>query len=239
MDHAHDTTTLAQQCDPGERLGSSKEQADYFRRNTVVSGPAEDANTETSTGCMAFGQVKYQSYKEYITAILKTWPEYWSLHYFLGTASAEWSRNLEFSETQLVMADCTDASTEIKVFRQGDRSVKPSMLKAALNSYGEGIRTRIIMVTPCHWVPSEIIDALGMALDVDPAFFQLAIDRIRDVDSSCGILNFGPPMFETFGQFVILEPFLYTQLLQVQKDTATRIQVGRFEIDCNSIVTLN
>lgn len=67
-----------------------------------------------------------------ITAILKTWPEYWSLHYFLGTASAEWSRNLEFSETQLVMADCTDASTEIKGFRQGDRSVEPSNAQSSL-----------------------------------------------------------------------------------------------------------
>ena len=48
------TTTLAQQRDPGERLGSSKEQTGHFRRNTVVSGPTEDANTEKSTGRMAF-----------------------------------------------------------------------------------------------------------------------------------------------------------------------------------------
>ena len=44
----------------------------------------------------------------------------------------------------------------------------------------KGIKTRLTTVTPCLWVPSERIDALGMALDVDPAFFQLAIDRVRD-----------------------------------------------------------
>lgn len=63
----------------------------------------------------------------------------------------------------------------------------------------KGIKTRITTVTPCHWVPSEMIDALEMALDVDPPIFQLAIDRIHDVHSCCGILDFGPPLFETFG----------------------------------------
>ena len=140
MDYTYNTTTFTQQHYSGDTPGSSKEQRDCFRRNTVVSDPSEDANIENSTGCMAFDQAKYQSYKEYITTILKTWPEYWSLHWYLGRASAEWAWGLE-SETQLVMADCTDASSEIKVFRESDKIVEHSMLKAALNSYGEGIKT--------------------------------------------------------------------------------------------------
>ena len=96
------------------------------------------------------------------------------------------------------------------------------------------------MVTPCKRVPSEMIDALGMALDVDPAFFQLAIDDIHKIrQDSRGRFDFGPPMFERFGQFAVLDPYLYTQFLQLPKDATTRIQVGKSEIDRNYVIVNN
>jgi hypothetical protein len=105
MDHVHNTTTPTRQQDLQERLGSSEERIDHLKRDNVVSSPAEYASTENSIGCMAFDPIKYQSYKEYIAAILKTWPEYRNLHDFLNSASAAWSRSLQISETLLVIAD--------------------------------------------------------------------------------------------------------------------------------------
>lgn len=129
-----------------------------------------------------------------------------------------------------MIADCTDVSTEVQVFREGDSSVGPSMLKAALNTYKEDVKTRIIMISPCEWVPAEMIDALGMALDIDPAFFQLAVGNI---------VHFQSPMFEKSAQYVIFEPFMYVQLVHAQKDAATRIRVGKFEIDRGPVVMSN
>ena len=140
---------------------------------------------------------------------------------FLGKQWTSWGHTFGDRKTQLVIADCTDVSTDMQVFREGDSSVGPSMLKAALNTYREDVKTRIIIVSPCAWVPAEMIDALGMALDIDPAFLQVAVEKIDRP---------GAPAFEKFGQYVLFEPFMYVQLLHAQNDAGTRIRVGKFEI---------
>ena len=132
-----------------------------------------------------------------------------------------------------MIADYSDTSIKKEVFQQGDKNIEPSAFIPALNSYGENVRTRIIMVTPCDMIPPELVDALGMALDVDPAFFQFAINYIRRKS------YLGAPPFQKFGQFVILEPFLYTQILQVQKGTAKNVHIGKLELKGNSVITCN
>ncbi len=167
MDHIHEVTTVSQQNGP-------EEQTDRSKSNEVISS-WEDTSAENSTDGMAPDQTHFQSYKEYLAAILNVWPEYWSLHAYLGQGWTKWGQRREDNPTQLVIADCTDVSADTRVFCEGDSSVGPDMLKAALNTYGEDVKTRIIMVTPCARVPAEMVDALGMALDIHPAFFQFAI----------------------------------------------------------------
>ena len=230
MDHTPGATTLSQQNGPIETLGPLGEQTDRSKSNNVISSSWEDTSAENSTDGVASHRTNFQSYRDYIAALLKVWPEYRTFYEYLGKHYSKWGYTPGDIKTQLVIADCTDISTDVQVFREGDSSVGPSMLKAALNTYREDVKTRIIMISPCAWVPAEMIDALGMALDIDPAFFQLAVENIA---------HFGSPMFEKSGQYVIFEPFMYVQLLHVQKDAATRIRVGKFEIDCGLVAMLN
>ena len=230
MDQIQGVTTFSQQNGPVETLGPIGEQKDHSKNNNVIMSSWEDTSAENSTDGVASDRTRFQSYRDYIAAILKVWPEYHCVHDYLGQYWAKWGYTPGDIKTQLVIADCTDVSTDMQVFREGDSSVEPSMLKAALNTYREDVKTRIIMITPCAWVPAEMIDALGMALDIDPAFFQNAVGNMAHSVS---------PMFERSGQYVMFEPFMYVQLLHAQKDAATRIRVGKFEIDCGPVVMLN
>ena len=230
MDHIPGATTFSQQNAPVETLGPLGEQTDRSKSNNVMSSSWEDTSAEISTDGVASDRTHFQSYRDYIAAVLKVWPEYRTLYDYLGQDWTKWGHTPGDIKTQLVIADCTDVSTDTQVFLEGDSSVGPTMLKAALNTCREDVKTRIIMISPCAWVPAEMIDALGMALDIDPAFFQLAVEKVTHP---------GSPPFEKFGQYVIFEPFMYVQLLHAQKDTATRIRVGKFEIDCGPVVMLN
>ena len=230
MDHIHGATTFSEQNDPVETLDPPGEQTDHSKSNNVIISSWEDTSAGSSTDGMASDRTHFQSYKDYIAAILKVWPEYRGLHDYFGKHWTSWGHTPGDRKTQLVIADCTDVSTNMQVFREGASGVRPSMLKAALNTYREDVKTRIIMISPCAWVPAEMIDALGMALDIDPAFLQVAVENIDRP---------GAPAFDKFGQYLLFEPFMYVQLLHAQKDAATRIRVGKFEIDCGLVVMLN
>ena len=170
-------------------------------------------------------EAEHESYREYISAILKIWPEYISLHDYLGLPLAKWYPIDEQSQTQLVIADCIDESVEIQVFRQGDRSIEPCMLKSALKNYRNGIQARIIMVTPCDQVHLAIIDAIGMTLDVDPAFFQFAIGHVRCREDSYDMINV-PLTLQSFRNIIILDSFIFVQMFQPQQNTCSTVQIG-------------
>ena len=127
-----------------------------------------------------------------------------------------------------MVADCTEIAAEIKVVCRGDNSVDLYTLKATLNLYGEAVKTRTTMVTLCHMVSTKIIDALAMALDIDPTFFQLGVDRVRTMKmQNTGILGLEPPdsgpsRLEVFGRQVVLDS-LYAQLMQTQRDVMTKV----------------
>ncbi|KAL9633358.1 MAG: hypothetical protein Q9164_004744 [Protoblastenia rupestris] len=234
MDHAHEPAAFTQQHNSQRRSDSVQEEPDRQEHQIVISTPKTDGDTEHFTRSTASDRVKYTSYFDYISEICDYWPDYGNLRSYLGVLDIYDSARIE--SPQLVIADCYDASTEVKNLRHGqrDRSVEPETLVSTLKSFGENVKTRVIMVTSSDLVPSEFIDALGMAYDVDPAFFQFAIGRM----SRYGKRVIGPPHFEKFGQFVMLDPLLHAHLLYVQKDAATRTQVGMFKAGCKSIILI-
>lgn len=119
-----------------------------------------------------------------------------------------------------MIADFTDKLAEIKVFREDDRNVEPSMFEAALSSYREDTKTRVIVVS--NGFRSEPIEALGMAFDIDIALLDLGLNRMS--------FKSGPSNFESLGQFVTLEPFLYAQILKTEKHATAEVNVGTFDV---------
>ena len=96
-------------------------------------------------------------------------------------------------------------------FDKSDERFRISMLRSSLNYYEEGVRTRIIMVTPCQVVQSEITYALGMALHIDRAFFTEAIGCFRRIGAD-PIARVPVP---TTLEVLKIEEVLHTQVLQV------------------------
>lgn len=122
-----------------------------------------------------------------------------------------------------MIADFIDTLANIKVFREDDRSIEPTMFEASLNSYREDTKTRIIVVS--NGFKFEPIEALGMAFDIDPAFLDLGLNYMS--------FKSGPPNLESLGQYVALEPFLYAQMLKTKKRATAEVNFGTFNVICN------
>ena len=176
--------------------------------------------------------MKFRSYREYIAKLVESWPEHLPLHSYLESPQLEWSNSYKnwysSTPTHLAIVDYMDMTTETQVFRQDDEQVEPEMFTAALNFYGENVKTRIILVTPCDCVPTDIVEALEMALDVDPAFFHVAIGAVASRSRShTHEQRCEPWIFDTFGKCAMLPSLLCSQTMRVQKQASASIDVGQ------------
>ncbi len=159
-----------------------------------------------------------ESYREYLAAMLDERPEYQSLHDYLADDSHEWSKQSDAPRTQLVSVDLSSLSTVMHVFGNSndERDTAPEVLKTSLTDVSSDLLFRMIFISPRKDVASEVIDTLGMTLDVDPAFFLLACGMSADDG------------LKRPGQCLIVQPFVYMQVFTVRKDASTWVPVGMF-----------
>ncbi|MCJ1475709.1 hypothetical protein MMC13_004372 [Lambiella insularis] len=122
----------------------------------------------------------YSTYLEYLEAIKDKWPEYEGLRSYLASHNSESESILGIRD---VLSDGSYIKTERFQLSHIDNVAEiPTTARAskdALLSYPDNVRTRFVIISPqFSWdFDPYIVDAVGLALDIEPLFFWSIIAR--------------------------------------------------------------
>ncbi|MCJ1438513.1 hypothetical protein MMC27_007903 [Xylographa pallens] len=134
----------------------------------------------TTTAAPALAPHSYSTYLEYLEAIKDTWPEYTGLRKYLERHSVY---NLDDTNWSLSIRDVLSDGSYIEstriylgaVVEHRWETTDFKALRSALSSNLDNVRTRFIVAAqdrrPLELLSPALIDAIGLALDIEPLFF--------------------------------------------------------------------